>query len=128
MTAGDSAWLMPSRAPFAVMEMGFTSREARLGLRQCEGNVQLAVAYIMKRREVCLLPRDDGLPMPVSRQAFSIAPSSFQEKREQEKADEEKKRQRAIAKKLGKTANGQSCVDVLSSRLLGQAPAYVFDL
>ena len=32
--------------------MGFTEGEARLGLRACEGNVQNAVAHIIKRREV----------------------------------------------------------------------------
>ena len=39
-------------AMMSVMAMGFTQPEARLGLRVCEGNVQLAVAHIMKRREV----------------------------------------------------------------------------
>ena len=35
-----------------VMSMGFSEGEARLGLRACEGNVQNAVAHIIKRREV----------------------------------------------------------------------------
>ena len=35
-----------------VMEMGFTQQEARLGLRMTEGNTQMAVAHIMRRREV----------------------------------------------------------------------------
>ena len=34
------------------MSMGFSEGEARLGLRACEGNVQNAVAHIIKRREV----------------------------------------------------------------------------
>ena len=36
------------------MGMGFTQQESRLGLRMCLGNVQLAVAHIMNRREVNL--------------------------------------------------------------------------
>jgi len=34
-----------------VMSMGFSSAEARLGLRVCENNVQLAIAHIMRRKE-----------------------------------------------------------------------------
>jgi hypothetical protein len=37
---------------FAVMSMGFMEGETRLGLRACSGNVENAVAHIMKRREV----------------------------------------------------------------------------
>ena len=35
-----------------VMQMGFGEQESRLGLRACEGNIQLAVAHIMKKKEV----------------------------------------------------------------------------
>ena len=35
-----------------VMAMGFTSQEARLGLRLTEGNATMAVAHIMSRRQV----------------------------------------------------------------------------
>ena len=34
------------------MAMGFTQQEARLALRLTEGNIQLAIAHIMKRKEV----------------------------------------------------------------------------
>ena len=37
------------------MSMGFSEGEARLGLRACSGNVQSAVAHIIKRREVSLV-------------------------------------------------------------------------
>ena len=66
---------------FLVMDMGFSSQEARLGLRLTEGNVTMAVAHIMNRR---------------------------QEREEIRQKEKEKKRQRKIAKKLGKTANGNS--------------------
>ena len=36
----------------SVMAMGFTQQEARLALRLTEGNIQLAIAHIMKRKEV----------------------------------------------------------------------------
>ena len=65
------------------MDMGFTSQEARLGLRLTEGNVTMAVAHIMHRR---------------------------QEKQEIKEKEKEKKRQRKVAKKLGKTADGNSYV------------------
>ena len=38
-----------------MMSMGFSEGEARLGLRACSGNVQSAVAHIIKRREVSLV-------------------------------------------------------------------------
>jgi len=36
----------------AVMMMGFSQQEARLGLRACNGDIQQAVSYVMKRKEV----------------------------------------------------------------------------
>lgn len=66
------------------MLMGFTEREARLCLRDAEGNVNIAVEKIMQKRE---------------------------EKRmrqiEANKEDEERK----LEKMLGKTLNGQQCVE-----------------
>jgi hypothetical protein len=38
---------------FPVMELGFTAREARIGMRACQGNVAAATEFIMKRRQVC---------------------------------------------------------------------------
>jgi len=35
-----------------VMTMGFTQREARLGLRASAGNIDQAVQHIMQRKEV----------------------------------------------------------------------------
>ena len=37
------------------MEMGFSQQEARLGLRACDGQVEAAVAHIMKRKQVEIL-------------------------------------------------------------------------
>ena len=37
---------------FAVLIMGFTESEARLGLRACQGDTTLAIDYITKRRRV----------------------------------------------------------------------------
>ena len=37
---------------YLVMVMGFSSVEARLGLRSSNGNVQKAIAYIMERQMV----------------------------------------------------------------------------
>jgi len=37
-----------------VMSVGFSEAESRLGLRACGGDIQTAVAHIMKRKEVRL--------------------------------------------------------------------------
>ncbi|XP_052813375.1 NEDD8 ultimate buster 1-like [Mya arenaria] len=64
----------------AVMTMGFSEGEARLGLRACDGNIQNAVAHIMKRRE---------------------------EKEENEKKREGERKKNRLQKHLGKTADGK---------------------
>ena len=37
-----------------VMAMGFTSLQARLALRACDGNVTLAISHIVKKKEVSM--------------------------------------------------------------------------
>ncbi|XP_078702483.1 NEDD8 ultimate buster 1-like isoform X2 [Branchiostoma floridae x Branchiostoma belcheri] len=62
-----------------LMTMGFSSAEARLGLRACGNNVQAAVTHIMQKQE---------------------------ERREIKKKEREERRQKKLARKLGKTASG----------------------
>ncbi|XP_055870657.1 NEDD8 ultimate buster 1-like [Biomphalaria glabrata] len=63
-----------------IMLMGFTEREARLGLRAKNGNVQQAVAYIVEKKK---------------------------EEEEVNKKAKKEWRQRVRGKKLGKTAGGE---------------------
>ena len=48
----------------SVMAMGFTQQEARLALRLTEGNIQLAIAHIMKRKEVSVTNYDRSVLEP----------------------------------------------------------------
>jgi len=61
-----------------VMMMGFLEREARLGLRACQGDIQRAVAHIVQRRE---------------------------DRRLLAEKDREKQRQQKLQRSLGKTRN-----------------------
>ena len=47
------------------MELGFTAREARLGMRACQGNMSAAAEYIMKQRQVSAvtMPEMAGAPI-----------------------------------------------------------------
>ncbi|XP_041374980.1 NEDD8 ultimate buster 1-like [Gigantopelta aegis] len=63
-----------------VLFMGFSEREARLGLRACRNNVQQAVEHIMNKRK---------------------------EKAEIKKKSDEERESKRLSRKLGKTANGQ---------------------
>lgn len=46
------------------MEIGFSPREARLGLRACQGNVERAAEYIMKERQVKIFIKQYNLSIP----------------------------------------------------------------
>ncbi|KXJ08773.1 NEDD8 ultimate buster 1 [Exaiptasia diaphana] len=63
-----------------LVSMGFTVREARLGLRACDGDVTHAIDYITRRKQ------------------------EFKERQEREK---EERKQKRIQRKLGKTASGE---------------------
>ncbi|XP_074663116.1 NEDD8 ultimate buster 1-like [Tubulanus polymorphus] len=63
-----------------VMMMGFSEKNARLGLRACQGNIDAAIQHIIKRREEKKLLR------------------------EKERVEKEEKK---LSHMLGKTANGQ---------------------
>lgn len=75
-----------------VMSMGFSEGETRLSLRACDGNIQNAVAHIMKRRE---------------------------EKKENAKKLKKERRKKRLAHHLGKTANGANVNIVVYENLVG---------
>lgn len=75
-----------------VMAMGFSEGETRLGLRACDGNIQNAVAHIMKRRE---------------------------EKKENARRRREERKKKNLVKHLGKTSNGKNVNVDVYEMLLG---------
>ncbi|XP_053385428.1 NEDD8 ultimate buster 1-like isoform X2 [Mercenaria mercenaria] len=75
-----------------VMAMGFSEGETRLGLRACDGNIQNAVAHIMKRRE---------------------------EKKENARKRREERHKKNLEKHLGKTAGGKHVNVDVYQMLLG---------
>lgn len=66
-----------------LMELGLTAREARIGMRACQGNPAAAVEFIMKNR---------------------------QEKEERYKKEKQEREDRKLAKKYGRCANGDSLI------------------
>ncbi|XP_060601636.1 NEDD8 ultimate buster 1-like [Ruditapes philippinarum] len=75
-----------------VMSMGFMEGETRLGLRACSGNVENAVAHIMKRRE---------------------------EKKENARKRRKERQKKNLVKHLGQTADGNNVNVDVYEMLLG---------
>lgn len=60
-----------------VVEIGFTIREARLGLRTNQGNVEKAAEYIMKDRQVCSTAADGAsAEQSLNNPCFIISPNN----------------------------------------------------